>query len=215
MSRLSLNLELPYTFIATHQQAKWHTHRHLDISKAYHKDQKVGGGPVLETPTPFPLPQDGYNTLPLKNLWNYPSLWKLTTPYHGAAVAWDGPLCGVYFSLNKCTSYLSLCFPLNSSCNETSWMWTSSSPETLCVISVNRSWFKCQSVLHGFTSKQISEAVFQSCFFLSCTYPIYPKPDVYFLTLTECNVLHFPFWKCLQTESARTAVGIISFGSFS
>ena len=44
------------------------------------------------------------------------------------------------FSLNKSTSYLSLCLSLNSFCNETSRTWTSLSPETRCVISVKRTW---------------------------------------------------------------------------
>ena len=42
-------------------------------------------------------------------------------------------LCGVCFSLNKSTSYLSVCFPLNSFCDETSGTWASLSPETRCV----------------------------------------------------------------------------------
>ena len=151
----------------------------------------------LEIPTPSPLPQDGCNTPPTQEPLKLPIPIKTDNPIPWCLcclLRWP-TFCGVYFSRNKCTSYLSLCFPLNSSCNETSRMWTSLSPETLCVISVNRSWFKCQSELHGFTSEQISEAVFQSCSCLSCTYPIYPKPDVYFLTLAECNVLHFPFWE--------------------
>ena len=41
-------------------------------------------------------------------------------------------LCGVCFSLNlnKSISYLSLCFSLNSFCNETSRTWASLGPET-------------------------------------------------------------------------------------
>ena len=58
--------------IVTHQQAKWHTHRRHDSSKANHKGQKVGGGPIPENPNPFPqivgiLP-------PLISLWNDPPL---------------------------------------------------------------------------------------------------------------------------------------------
>ena len=34
-------------------------------------------------------------------------------------------ICGVYFSLNKSTSYLSLCLSLNSFCDETSRTWAS------------------------------------------------------------------------------------------
>ena len=56
---------------------------------------------------------------------------------------WDGPysVYEVCFSLNKSTSYLSLCLSLNSFCNETSRTWASLSPETRCVISVGRRGF--------------------------------------------------------------------------
>ena len=49
-------------------------------------------------------------------------------------------LWSVCFSLNKSTSYLSLCLSLNSFCDETSRTWASLSPETRCVISVGRLW---------------------------------------------------------------------------
>ena len=39
------------------------------------------------------------------------------------------------FSLNRSTSYLSLCLSLNSFCGKTSRTWASLSPETNCVIS--------------------------------------------------------------------------------
>ena len=42
-SQLPLHLEPQYTLTVIHQQAKWHTHRHHDSSKADHKDQKLGG----------------------------------------------------------------------------------------------------------------------------------------------------------------------------
>ena len=47
---------------------------------------------------------------------------------------WDGLHCvyGVCLSLNKSTSYLSLCLSLNSFCDETSRTWASWSPETSC-----------------------------------------------------------------------------------
>ena len=53
---------------------------------------------------------------------------------------WDGPhsVCGVCVSLNKSTSYLSLCLSLNSFCNKTSRTRASLSPETRCVISIKR-----------------------------------------------------------------------------
>ena len=48
------------------------------------------------------------------------------------------PLHGVYYCLNKSTSYLSLCLSLNSFCNETSSTWASIISETRCMISVKR-----------------------------------------------------------------------------
>ena len=57
-------------------------------------------------------------------------------------------LCAVCFSLNKSTSYPSLCLSLNSFYDETSRSWASLSPETRCVISVGRLW-----VWFGFESK--------------------------------------------------------------
>ena len=53
---------------------------------------------------------------------------------------WDGlhSVCGVCFSLNKSTSYLSLCLSLNSFCDETSRTWASLNPETRCVIPIKR-----------------------------------------------------------------------------
>ena len=39
-------------------------------------------------------------------------------------------ICGVCFSLNKSTFYLSLCLSLNSFCDETSRTWASLGPET-------------------------------------------------------------------------------------
>ena len=70
-------------------------------------------------------------------------------------------VCGVCFSLNKSTSYLAPCLPLNSFCNETSRTWASLGPETRSVISVGRPWtlpgfesqprgFKSQSEGNGF-----------------------------------------------------------------
>ena len=53
---------------------------------------------------------------------------------------WDGPhfVCGMCFSLNKSTSYLSVCLSLNSFYDETSRTWASLSPENKSVISVGR-----------------------------------------------------------------------------
>ena len=48
------------------------------------------------------------------------------------------PICGVCFSLNKSTSYLSLCFSMNSFCDEKARSWGSLGSEIRCVISVER-----------------------------------------------------------------------------
>ena len=72
-----------------------------------------------------------------------PTPKKLTTPYLGAFLTfWDGPhsVWGMCSSLNKSTSYPSLCLSLNSFCDETSRTWASLSPPTRCVISVKRLW---------------------------------------------------------------------------
>ena len=56
------------------------------------------------------------------------------------------PSCGIYFSLNKSSSYLSLCLSLNPFCDETS----------RAHISFIKSWdqgFKSQTELHGFRGK--------------------------------------------------------------
>ena len=60
-------------------------------------------------------------------------------------------LCGVCFSLNKSTSYLSLCLLLNSFCDETSRTWTS----LLWVLAGFKSQprgFRSQSEEDGFTT---------------------------------------------------------------
>ena len=44
----------------THQEAKLHTHRHHDSSKADRKGPKVGGGPIPG------------NSTPSQNTWNTP-----------------------------------------------------------------------------------------------------------------------------------------------
>ena len=69
---LPLELEPQYTLIVTHQQAKWHTRRCHDSSKADHRGQKVGGGPIPGNPHHFP--KIAGILLPLISLWNYPRL---------------------------------------------------------------------------------------------------------------------------------------------
>ena len=82
-------------------------------------------------------------------------------PYFRASHLLRWPmLCGVCFSLNKSTSYLSLCVSLNSVCNETSRTWASLSPETKCVISV---WnHKGSSPKLGFSQVQVWAHGFKS-----------------------------------------------------
>ena len=55
---------------------------------------------------------------------------------------WDGPhlVCGVCCFLNKSSSYISVCVSLNLSCDKISRTWTSSDPETRCVISIKGPW---------------------------------------------------------------------------
>ena len=66
---------------------------------------------------------------------------------------WDRPhsLYGMCISLNKTTSYPSLCFSLNSFCNETSGTWALLGTETRCVVSIKRLWVQVPSDLHGFS----------------------------------------------------------------
>jgi len=68
---------------------------------------------------------------------------------------WPHPVCWVCFSLNKSTSYLSLCLSMDSFCNETSRTWPSLGLETRSVISVRRLWVLARSVsqLNGLKSQ--------------------------------------------------------------
>ena len=60
--------------------------------------------------------------------------------FKATVTIWDGlhSVCGICFSLNKSTSYLSLCLSLNSFCDEISRTLVSLSSETTCMISVKR-----------------------------------------------------------------------------
>jgi len=51
---------------------------------------------------------------------NHPVFWG-----YSLLLRYPYSICGVYFSLNKPTSYLSLCLSLNSFCDETSRTWAS------------------------------------------------------------------------------------------
>ena len=65
----------------------------------------------------------------------------LTKPHFKASLSHSEiahTVCGVCFSLNKLTSYLSLCFPLNSLSDETLRTWASVGPETRRVVSAGR-----------------------------------------------------------------------------
>ena len=66
-------------------QAKWHTQRCHDISKALWKDQGMGGSPIAGM------------ILLLISIWNYPAHKKLTTPHSMAFVLTFYRVC---FSLN-------------------------------------------------------------------------------------------------------------------
>ena len=75
--------------------------------------------------------------LPVISLWNYPAHNNTNHAIlRGCSHLLRWPtLCGVYFSLKKSISYLSLCLSLNSFCDGTSRNWVSVSPEIRCDIS--------------------------------------------------------------------------------
>ena len=139
----------------------------MTVLKLTIKDQKVGGGPIPGNLHPFPkiveiiLPliypahknQPHHISGPLA-FWDGPHscLWSVFLPRQFSSVAMDHILSmervSVYWvciSLNKSTSYLSLCLSLNSLCHKTSRTWASWSPETRYVISIKRHGFKSQS----------------------------------------------------------------------
>ena len=107
------------------------------------KVKKQAVAQFLEIPTPSPK-QLEYSSHSLT--------YEITHPYKNWQPRTRGRLspsemarslvCGVCFSLNKSTSYLSLCLSRNSFCDETSRTWASLSPETRCVISVKRPWVR-------------------------------------------------------------------------
>ena len=51
---LPLDIEPQYMLVVTRQQAKWHTQKRHDSSKADLKDQKLGSGPIPGNFRPFP-----------------------------------------------------------------------------------------------------------------------------------------------------------------
>ena len=152
MSPLPLDPEPQYMLIVTHQQTKCNAHGHHDSSKV---DHSITNWVLAQSWKSLALPQIARLPLPLLTIQgNYPP-HKNTTPCPGAALTcWDGThsVCGVCFSLNKSTSYLSLCLSLSSFHDETSRPWVSLSPETMyIVISTRRSWVQTPVwVLVGF-----------------------------------------------------------------
>ena len=68
-----MNLDLQYTFIVTHQQAKWHTQSHHGSSKAYHRKWEVTQ--FLEISSPKWLEYSSYPlicNLPLHKSLDFP-----------------------------------------------------------------------------------------------------------------------------------------------
>ena len=136
------------------------------------KTKKVDGVPVPGNRHPFPktvgiilLSLACEVTQPLKA--NHTTFWDPTRPLpqptlfvcgvccpqgYSCLLRWPR-LCGVCFSLNKSTSYLSLCFSPTFVCNETSRTWVSLGPENRYVIAVGRLSFGWAQVpMHGFKS---------------------------------------------------------------
>ena len=86
------------------------------------------------------LPQDSWNTPPTHQPKKWSTFIKTDTlllSCSSCLLRWP-ILCGMCFSLNKSTSYLSFCLTLNSFCNEISRTWAPLSPQSRCVISVKR-----------------------------------------------------------------------------
>ena len=98
---------------------------------------------VVKRPRSGWLPKSWKSLSPPQNSWNNPHslAYVITQPvktnhakFGGCICLCDGPqsVCGVCFSLylNKSTSYLSFCLPLNSFCDKTSRTWASLGSET-------------------------------------------------------------------------------------
>ena len=115
--------------------------------------QKTKKWAVANSWKSLPLFQNSWNNLPTHQPMKLPSPYTLTTPHFEAAALTlcDGPpsVCGVCFSLNESTSYLSLCLSLDSFWDETSRAWASWGPETNQV--THLSWKTV--VLSGFESQ--------------------------------------------------------------
>ena len=87
----------------------------MTVPRHYQKTKKWVVAQFLEISTPFPKYEI---TQPIKT--DYATFWD-----HCTRLLWWPTLCGVCFSLNKSTFYVSLCLSLNSFCDETSMTWTS------------------------------------------------------------------------------------------
>ena len=115
----------------------------MTVPRLTTKDQKVSGSPIPGNLHFFP--QNSWNNPPAHWPMKLSSPWKPTMSYFGAILTvWADPhsVCVMYFSLNKPTSYLSLCLLLNSFWGETLRTWASLSAETRYVISVKRQWLQ-------------------------------------------------------------------------
>ena len=109
----------------------------------------------MKVPKPSKIsPQRVGITLLLISLWGY-SVHRDQSPHISDLSPFElvHTLSMECFSLNKSTSYLSLCASLSFFCDETSKTWASLSPKTSCVRSqLKDSGFKSQSEFHGFSS---------------------------------------------------------------
>ena len=116
------------------------------------KHQRPKSGPWSNSWNSPPLPQNSWDNPPTSESVKLASPWKLSTPrFQAVALALcngSHSVCGECFSMNKSTSYPSLCLSLDSFCDETSRTWAFLCLETRSVISAGRPW-----VLAGFESQ--------------------------------------------------------------
>ena len=125
------------------------------------KHQRPKSGPWPSSWNSPPLPQNSWDNPPTYESVKLASPWKLSTPrFQAVALAlWNGShsVCGECFSMNKSTSYPSLCLSLDSFCDETSRTWAFLCLETRSVISAGRPWvlagFEVRVPAHGFKSQ--------------------------------------------------------------
>ena len=125
MSWLPLDFGSQYMLIVTHQEAKLHTHRHHDSSKADCKGPKSGWGPNSWEFHPFPKYLE-YSSDSLA--------YEITQPYKnwelhilGPLAFWDSPhsIYGVCISLNNLSFYYGSL--LNS------FLWEARNPHSVAI----------------------------------------------------------------------------------